>query len=297
MPRIPSCCSSIAASAAFAVVAVVAGSAAAGGPVTETLEPVADTTLFDSGETSNGAGDRLFAGVTGSQGGFTKQRSPMRFDLSGIPADATIIGATLTVTLVQANPVTGGDDPYELRRVLAAWGEAGAVAVNGLGAPAQPGDATWTFAFFPGEAWATAGGDLAAAPSASRDIGIEANSTWTFSDPLLVADVAAWVAGTQENHGWALMGDESLIWTARKFGSREAVLPSQRPALTVTWEPGVACGGDLDGSGAIDFGDLLAVLSNFGPCDQCPEDLDVSGAVDFGDLLLLLANFGGCLDG
>ena len=134
---------------AAGITLVGASSAFAGTPVVETLEPVADTTLFDSGPTSNGGGDRLFAGVTGSQGGFTKQRSPMRFDLSAIPADATILGATLTVTLVQANPVTGGDDPYELRRILSAWGEAGAVAVNGLGAPAETGDATWEFAFFP----------------------------------------------------------------------------------------------------------------------------------------------------
>jgi hypothetical protein len=268
--------------------------AGAAPPVVDTFEAVADTSLFESGDTSNGAGTLLFAGVTGANGGFSKLRSPMRFDLSAIPADADIIDVQLTVTMVQSNPVTQGPDPFSVRRILAPWGEAGSEANNGQGAPAQDGDATWNFSFFPGTSWTTPGGDLAAKPSAALDIGTTANSTWTFTGPQMVADVAAWIAGVEENHGWALMADESIIWTARKFGAREGAADAQ-PVLVVTYEVGSACPGDLDGSGAIDFGDLLAVLANFGDCVGCPEDLDESGAVDFNDLLALLANFGGCL--
>jgi hypothetical protein len=54
------------------------------------------------------------------------------------------------------------------------------------------------------------------------------------------------------------------------------------------------CPGDVDGSGVVGFGDLLAVLSAWGPCDACPEDVDDSGAVDFADLLIVLASWGGC---
>ena len=54
---------------------------------------------------------------------------------------------------------------------------------------------------------------------------------------------------------------------------------------------------DLDGSGTIDFDDLLAVLAAWGPCDPkkpCPADLDHDDDVDFDDLLTLLAAWGEC---
>ncbi len=270
--------------------------ALAGTPTVETLEAVADTTIFDTGETSNGSGPVLYAGVTGGQGGFTKQRSPVRFDLSSIPAGAEILDATVTVTLVQVNPITQQPDPYELRRILSAWGEAGSSSPGGQGGPPAEGDATWSFAFWPDVAWGEPGGDLADAPSANLDIGLEDGTQWTFADPQLAADVQAWIDGEAENHGWALMGDETLIWTARKFGAREG-FSGTRPTLTVTWQAPAGCEGDLDGSGAIDFPDLLAVLGAFGACDGCPEDLDDSGDVGFSDLLAILGAFGGCVGG
>jgi hypothetical protein len=57
---------------------------------------------------------------------------------------------------------------------------------------------------------------------------------------------------------------------------------------------GAACPEDLDGSGAVDFPDLLAVLASWGPCPGCPEDLDMSGAVGFQDLLATLSAWGPC---
>lgn len=53
------------------------------------------------------------------------------------------------------------------------------------------------------------------------------------------------------------------------------------------------CLADLDGSGAVDFGDILAVLSAWGNAGG-PEDLDGSGIVDFGDILGILADWGPC---
>ena len=56
-----------------------------------------------------------------------------------------------------------------------------------------------------------------------------------------------------------------------------------------------ACGcvADLDGSGAVDFGDILAVLQAWGNAGG-PEDLDQNGVVDFGDILIILAAWGPC---
>ena len=57
-------------------------------------------------------------------------------------------------------------------------------------------------------------------------------------------------------------------------------------------DSGPVCPADIDGSGAVDFGDLVQILSNWG--GDGPEDLDGSGTVDFGDLVQVLSNFGPC---
>ncbi len=51
---------------------------------------------------------------------------------------------------------------------------------------------------------------------------------------------------------------------------------------------------DVDGDGSVGFGDLLAVLAAFGPCDDppCPEDVDDSGAIGFDDVLAVLSAWG-----
>ncbi|MBX3372315.1 MAG: hypothetical protein KF817_00635 [Phycisphaeraceae bacterium] len=54
------------------------------------------------------------------------------------------------------------------------------------------------------------------------------------------------------------------------------------------------CTGDIDGNGEVDFADVLALLSAWGPCLGCDEDLDDNGEVDFSDLLLLLSAWGPC---
>ena len=53
------------------------------------------------------------------------------------------------------------------------------------------------------------------------------------------------------------------------------------------------CPADLDGSGAVDIGDLLAILAAWGNKGG-PEDLDGNGVVDIGDLLIVLSSWGPC---
>ncbi len=57
------------------------------------------------------------------------------------------------------------------------------------------------------------------------------------------------------------------------------------------------CAADLNLSGAVEFGDILEVITSWGPCppdDYCAEDLDFSGAVDFGDLIAVITAWGVC---
>ena len=50
---------------------------------------------------------------------------------------------------------------------------------------------------------------------------------------------------------------------------------------------------DLDGSGSVDSGDIVAVLARWGDAGG-PEDLDGSGVVDFGDVIVVLTAWGPC---
>ena len=55
----------------------------------------------------------------------------------------------------------------------------------------------------------------------------------------------------------------------------------------------LCCDGDADGNGLVNFGDLAAVLSDFGDTGYAtPGDVNVDGRVDFGDLALVLSRFG-----
>ncbi len=60
------------------------------------------------------------------------------------------------------------------------------------------------------------------------------------------------------------------------------------------------CPGDLTGNGFVDVSDLLALLNEWGPCEEpfepggCPADLTGDCAVDISDLLALLGNWGDC---
>lgn len=64
--------------------------------------------------------------------------------------------------------------------------------------------------------------------------------------------------------------------------------------LSVPAPPSPPCLGDLDGNGTVGFGDLIVVLSSWGPCVGCAADLDGNGNVGFDDLLTLLASWGPC---
>ena len=70
----------------------------------------------------------------------------------------------------------------------------------------------------------------------------------------------------------------------------ELAYEADRLRLTVV----EGCEGDTNGSGDVDFDDLIAVLAAWGPCPDCPEDLNDDDMVDFSDLLLILGNWGSC---
>lgn len=279
---------------AGAVALAPAGAAMAGGDLEHvSLIPVKDNTLFSLGTTSNGAGDAVFSGQTGMQ---TRQRAVMAFDVAGnVPAGATIVSASLTLRLVQAN----GQSPpqtHTVHRLLADWGEGASVGGGGTGAPARPGDATWFNTFFPDRFWLDAGGDFIEAPSSSLVVDI-VQTDYTFpSTDETVADAQGWLDAPDTNFGWLIAGNEIDLNTSRRFASRESSNSDWVPVLTIEYRV-PPCPWDLDGDGTINVVDLLVLIASFGPCadpSDCPADFDGDGLVGVTDLLALLASLGIC---
>ncbi len=204
------------------------------------LTAVRDNTMFsENTAAANGAGNVIFAGKTFRND--TIRRALIAFDLSNaIPAGSivTSVSLTLDVTREPSTPPLNGT----MHRVSTSWGEAGSSTGSGTGAPAAPGDATWSHRFFPGgvssgSAWSTAGGDFAATPSATAAVGA-ANTTVTWaSTPQMVADVQAWVDQPATNHGWAVLCDETVSGSATQFASREWPETHRVPRLTVEFTP------------------------------------------------------------
>ncbi len=201
---------------------------------TLTLTPTQDNTLYESelGTISNGAGQYLFAGTTNNS---DARRAVLAFDLDGLPPGATVLSATLALTMSRT---IAGDSAVTLHALSAGWGEgtSDAIGEEGAGATATPGDATWRYTFFDSAEWAAPGGDFAAAPSATTTVG--GIGVYTWAAPALAVDIAGWLAAPATNHGWLLLGDESAAGTAKRFDSRESA-PANRPRLTVTYTAAV----------------------------------------------------------
>lgn len=182
------------------------------------------------GDLSSGAGPSLFAGLTQFE---NRRRALIAFDLTSIPAGSSITSVTLTLTCTRSASLA---EPVSLRPALASWGEGASVALGegGMGTAALPGDATWRYRFFPDVLWNTEGGDLGPT-SASTPVAGEGTYAW--SSPAMAADVQSWLVNPTLNQGWAIVGNEDLPQTAKRFASREHETLSQRPVLVVEYTP------------------------------------------------------------
>ena len=198
---------------------------------TATFTPSKDNTLYESstGNLSNGQGEHLFVGQTDDG---NLRRALLAFDVSSIPANATITGATLTLICSRAAPGSAATN-VSVRRVTRDWGEGGSNASDdeGRGGGAQTGDATWIYAFFNTVRWSSPGGDFSGTESAVTPVG--GGGTYSWSGSGLVADVQSWVGNAGANFGWILIGNESATQTAKRFSSGEDA--SSAPTLQVTY--------------------------------------------------------------
>ncbi|HZZ44675.1 MAG TPA: hypothetical protein VFE58_17195 [Tepidisphaeraceae bacterium] len=227
--------------------------AAARGAITTTVSTLKDAMIFGKpagGDTGNASGvaGNVFAGADGSG---NIKRSLLQFNLSSIPAYATITSVSMSLTIGNVAGSGGGSSPdsplnnrtFGLYDLLQNWGEgpgglspgqsAGNLGGTGQGTPASNGDSTWDYAFYntdPSLAvkWNNGttnieGGNFANTPS--NDTTFTADSTHPFaagqtltwqSTAGMIADVQNWVDGTNPNFGW-LLKSENLESTPTSF--------------------------------------------------------------------------------
>ncbi|MDH3510984.1 MAG: multicopper oxidase domain-containing protein [Gammaproteobacteria bacterium] len=215
---------------------------------TEIFNPVKDNTIYEGQAGGNppdnfednscGIGTNIFAGATDD--GFAR-RALLKFDIAAqIPAGSTINSVVLTAQVNRERD--GAARTMTLHPLDKDWGE-GTVncdnnAGGGQGDTANAGDATWLNAKFQQIGWDTPGGDFgSASASASVANGQSVLATWDSSvsgNEALVTDVAAWLGTPASNNGWIMLGEESVVKTARRFYSREGSTP---PVLTVDFTP------------------------------------------------------------
>lgn len=207
---------------------------APGVAATVVVTPVKDNTLYEDlfGTSSNGAGRYLFAGRTDVG---SIRRALIAFDVAAaVPPGSTVDSVTLT--LAMSRTITG-PSVVSLHRLLADWGEAGSRAPmgEGIGAPAEQGDATWIFSSFDTVLWSTPGGDFE--PTASAERVVDGPGTYSWGSTIeLVADVQRWVDDPVSDFGWILLGDETTT-SAKRFDSRDHGEPGAVPRLTVVFTP------------------------------------------------------------
>lgn len=156
------------------------------------------------------------------------QRIIIKFDLSTIPANATIIAASISMFEIAAGDGAG----------LGAWN----IFCYRLKRDWVEDQATWN-EYSTGNAWGTAGADNTttdreATLSASLSVdGAAANAYLTWTGSKLIQDVQAFVNGSLDNYGWIFIGTdaENLVNTAyNQF--RTSDFFSNKPKMSITYQ-------------------------------------------------------------
>jgi hypothetical protein len=205
--------------------------------VTASVVSMKDNTLYENatGALSNGAGDGMVSGRTG-QLSASIRRAVLAFDLSFIPAGATVTSATLSLYMYNTS---SGSQPIELHRLTANWGEGNSSTIStGGGAASTTGDSTWIHTFYNTQTWNTVGGDFVSTATATQTV--DSIGYYLWSGAGVFSDVQYMVTHPGQNFGWLLLGNETTGQTTKAFASRENSNIAWRPVLSITYFPTAA---------------------------------------------------------
>ena len=105
-------------------------------------------------------------------------------------------------------------------------------------------------------------------------------------------------SGAPANHTWDevmqdvdrvqyFYGDPTFFFLFQQW-----TIGADNARITTDPMPIVPCDTDVNGSGTVDVGDMLAVLAAWGVCVGCPEDTNGDDMVDVVDFLAVLSDWG-----
>lgn len=257
---------------------------------TITLRPTRDNTIYQAttGNLSNGVGEYLFAGRTATG---SIRRALVKFDLTSIPANATITHANLSLNVSR---FASGARDIAMHRLLRDFGEgtSNATGQEGRGATARTNDATWLHTFWNTQTWATPGGDFVSTPSTiSTFAGL---GPILFESEQMLADLRSWHERASGNNGWIFLGDETTTTTSMRFDSREILGGATAPKLTITYTVPPPCPADFNADTVLDFFDYLDFVNAYA-ANASSADFDGNGTIEFFDYLDFVAAFStGC---
>src|SRR5436190_2956762 len=197
-----------------------------------------DTAIYGQSPNDNAGGNDSFG--VGANTNVDRSRGLLKFDLSQIPANASIQSVTLTLTVVKV-PNAAPSAGFDLHRMLVGWTEGTGVGGGEGGRIAIAGEVTWNHRVHPSTNWSAVGAaapvDFVSTVSGSLPIQPMPLGTYTFvSTPQMVADVKQWLTTPATNFGWLLATQsESTARTLRFFASREDTTVANRPVLTIQY--------------------------------------------------------------
>lgn len=141
-----------------------------------------------------------------------QQRTIIEFDISSIPAGATIISAELRLTQYNWTYYTDNITAYPLTQ---SWSESGATWNNRIA----------------GSAWTNAGGTYNNSYSAQTSVGGNLNYAWD-----LTSMVSAWHSATLDNNGIVLIAENETSGNSTyTFYTKEATNSNYRPQLVISY--------------------------------------------------------------
>lgn len=251
-------CAVLAAGAAVPLTFAVPAGASAIVDITNSM----DAGMFSEATSSSLSLPGFFVGT---DGGDSPKRGLLQFDLSSIPAGATIDSVTLSLSVGQVAGSAGGavTNFGPLRNIslyneTQAWNQStnksnvtygsNAFGGSGHGVTANAGDATWTDEHYDASnptAWnVAAGGNWTSASVAlahATNIPGTTGEVVSWSSAALAAEVQGWLDDPSTNHGLLVKNDDETTGTdfLAFWGEQGAINegnPSLAPDLQVTYD-------------------------------------------------------------
>lgn len=205
-------------------------SASAAVTVTVTLSPVANNMIYSNSNNTNEPSS--FFNVGEDTLNNVEFRTLMKFDLSSIPAGATIDSARLNI--FPSQPVSGNTE-IAVYAVPDSWVPTARPAALGTGQAPVAGEPTWTYSSFNTDKWADDGvvSNAAAALLSATLVdteGSDATLTTNWNTPAFLTQVRSW---TTTNNGIVIVGKTADRFA--RFYAKGSSETAKRPNLSITY--------------------------------------------------------------